>query len=276
MHTLASVLAIVLSSVTIYVNGYGHQGHFILGESAWAGLSQSTQTFLAPWLIKGSLGTSSVWADVIKYKGEYAWTRPVHYYDTDDNPPMACAMPKSVDNSEPNIFSALTNFTNNLKMDLSEKDFKFNLYMAVHLIEDLHQPLHLSGKARGGNSVHIYLDRLNKTVSLHEYYDVQVIHFIVMDSFSGDPKKLIQHLHEKSMTSSCAEDPFTFWEYARSIEKMNCDFVWQTPFDEEYIKKSQEQVLGLMEKGTTSLKCYLETMISQEVFKNKVRGHESL
>jgi len=70
--------------------------------------------------------------------------------------------------------SAIRNYTSllsNTSLPTSDRDI--SLRFLVHLIGDLHQPLHLTGSSRGGNDIKVHFEgRLN---SLHSVWDSQIL-----------------------------------------------------------------------------------------------------
>ena len=108
------------------------------------------------------LAPVATWADKFKYK--MRWSAPLHYVNApDDHPPQNCAFPGSRGwGGKPggNILSAIRNVSHILEErhnspdDLANEAMKF----LVHFMGDLHQPLHLVGRDRGGNSQKVRFD----------------------------------------------------------------------------------------------------------------------
>ena len=116
------------------------------------------------------LAPVSTWADRFKYK--MRWSAPLHYVNApDDHPPQTCAFPGSRGwQGKPggNVLGAIRNVSNileewhvhthglaaNSPNDLANEAMKF----LVHFMGDLHQPLHLVGRDRGGNSQKVRFD----------------------------------------------------------------------------------------------------------------------
>lgn len=252
---------VALALFPIKTIAWGHHGHYIIGEATQKALTQPTLDAILPLLVNGSLGASSTWADAVKYSDEYAWTRPLHYYDNEDDPPHVCKISKTLpkDTRAVDLFHGLQNFTEGLKTTNNTAQRKFYLYMTTHLIQDMHQPLHLSGKARGGNDHKVHFPKLHRDVSLHEYFDVHVINLLIKEKFNGKASNLIDFLSTSTMRTSATTCPDSdWWGYSKEIEKVNCGLVWKTPVDEWYHEESLIKVKELLIKATFSLKCYIE------------------
>lgn len=109
------------------------------------------------------LAPISTWADRFKYK--MRWSAALHYVGSpDDYPSQTCAFPGDhgwAGKKGDNLLSAMRNVTTILEdwettnEALSNEALKF----LVHFYGDLHMPLHLTGRDRGGNSVKVLFDR---------------------------------------------------------------------------------------------------------------------
>ena len=70
----------------------------------------------------------------------------MHYLDTQDAPPRRCGYSSTDCLNDTCIVSAIHNYTRQLVHDKSTEALNF----LVHFIGDIHQPLHLCGRDRGG------------------------------------------------------------------------------------------------------------------------------
>jgi hypothetical protein len=115
-----------------------------------------------------SLASVATWADRIRFRAR--WSAPLHYVGSyDDHPPDACAFPGPQGwEGRPggNVLYAIRNVTSILNEfvqyarpidDLQHVESQ-NLALAqealkflIHFVGDLHQPLHLTARNRGGN-----------------------------------------------------------------------------------------------------------------------------
>lgn len=176
------------------VSGYGYKMHGYLGKL--------TDNYLAKYepevynkvikLFDGqTISSVSSWADKIKRKPKYSWTKDLHFIDI-----LECQRDKYdkqiIDKYCENhcITSALQDFTNSIKYNF-EHDYTLNdgsklsnielLKFLIHFIQDFSQPMHLLGYDRGGNSfkVNVYLDGQNRTSNLHFIWDSMLPEYFV-------------------------------------------------------------------------------------------------
>ncbi len=113
------------------------------------------------------LSTVATWADKIRFHAR--WSAPLHFINGNgDHPPGDCRFPgpdgwggkerANVLDAVNNVSSILTDFaqgsTTSAAPELAQEALKF----LIHFVGDMHQPLHLCGRDRGGNSDKVHWD----------------------------------------------------------------------------------------------------------------------
>jgi hypothetical protein len=134
-------------------------------------LTTEGKSLLAKFLPYDKLPAACSWADNIKSDHKWDWSKPLHYINPAlDNPPVSCVYRPGPDDC-PNsicVTEAIKNYTTRLTSktdpDPSES-FKF----LIHFIGDIHQPLHASGRMRGGTQALVRFDR--RVTNLHAVWD---------------------------------------------------------------------------------------------------------
>ena len=165
--------------------GYYQITHRFLGES----LANNIKTTQLDKVISNinnliplsQFGVESTWADRIKRKSEYSWSASLHYIDINEcrlDNKLYIDLNKYCNNNC--IYTAILNMTNSLKdthFTSSTEDLKFLL----HFLQDLHQPLHLNGWSRGGNSWKIKLKKDNRIINtnFHTLWDSYIPEFYI-------------------------------------------------------------------------------------------------
>ena len=217
-------------------------------------MDENTQEIVRALSFNHSLALTSTQADIIKHTKQYAWTRHLHYYDNpNSDPPEYCSLMSPPKDDHDNLLYAIKNFTINF-----ESRPKFHLLMLVHLLQDLHQPLHLSGKSRGGNGVMITLPNSRRQVSLHEYWDTIVIH----QAQSETNGKLLEYVTTAARYMTCDENSPERW--ARETERINCELVWTDPTDPSYHERATNVAIHLLIRASIRTKCYLTDVLSKK------------
>lgn len=117
------------------------------------------------------LAPIATWADKLRFK--MRWSASMHYIGAlDDHPSQTCLFPGPrgwAGRSNINVLGAIRNDTNILEQWVEddrrgqgsdEQDYVANeaLKFLVHFVGDMHMPLHLTGRDRGGNSDKVLFD----------------------------------------------------------------------------------------------------------------------
>nr|WP_241264255.1 S1/P1 nuclease [Bowmanella dokdonensis] len=154
---------------------WGEKGHRTVAQIAWASLTPQVKSQVGDLLqAKGftSLAEAAVWPDLVREMklDAYAHTGPWHYVNL---PRGAQSYDAKRDCSRPCIVSALAqNLAAMHKGELAERAEA--LAFVVHLVGDLHQPLHVSfADDKGGNEYKVTIGQ--EEVNLHYYWDVLVL-----------------------------------------------------------------------------------------------------
>ncbi|CAA0144092.1 putative S1/P1 Nuclease [Tenacibaculum maritimum] len=164
--TVSSLLA---NNIT--ADDWGQTGHRVIGEIAQGYLSGRAKRKINKLLKGQGLAIASTFGDEIKsdkrYRKFYAW----HYVNLNDG--------ETYETSEKNPNGDL--YTGILKCkevitdeNASEEDKAFYLKLLVHLVGDLHQPLHI-GRAhdKGGNDFQVQW--FKEGSNLHRVWDSEMI-----------------------------------------------------------------------------------------------------
>lgn len=111
------------------------------------------------------------WPDSVRFR--YPWSGQLHYVNpVDDHPPQHCAYGETGWSSPNNVLSSLANYTSRVVTQTGwEQDMA--LRFMVHLFGDAHQPLHLTGRARGGNDIWVRFE--GRKAKLHTVWDTLLI-----------------------------------------------------------------------------------------------------
>jgi hypothetical protein len=156
---------------------WGTQGHRICGQIASTYLTPKARLAIALILGNESLALAGNWADFIRSDANYSYLAPWHYVDFD----KAYTYPEMVDflNHDKNVnaYTKLQFLIDELKKkDISKENKLLYLHMLIHLVEDVHQPMHAAhADDKGGND--FKLNWFNNPTNLHSVWDSQLIEF---------------------------------------------------------------------------------------------------
>lgn len=168
------ILPLILLSITSPAFAWGPIGHRVTGAIAGRNLSGLARANVQLLLGDEDLAQAATWPDDMKSDPADFWQKqasPWHYvtvregdaYTSADAPPEGDAM------------SALARFTATLRDPAASMDDKrLALRFVVHIIGDLHQPLHAGGgNDRGGNDMKV--SWFGRSTNLHSVWDSAMI-----------------------------------------------------------------------------------------------------
>lgn len=185
---------------------WGATGHRAVGEIAALHLSKKAKKEIEKILGGQGLAMVSTFGDEIKsdnaYDKYYTW----HFV----NFPFDTKYEDSEKNKRGDIVTGINHCIKVLKdPNSSEQDKAFFLKFLVHLIGDLHQPLHVGrGEDKGGNDIKLEWHR--RKSNLHRVWDSDMIGFYNMSysELADNRKKL-----SKSQIAAIKEGSILDWTY---------------------------------------------------------------
>lgn len=188
---------------------WGVTGHRIIGEIAQQHLTKKSKKELLKLIGKETLAQWSNWPDFIKSDSTWNHASPWHYVDL----PGHMEKEKFVDELKKlpgkNLYTQIQAMMAELKdRSLPAEKRKTALYFLIHLVGDLHQPLHVGrDEDAGGNKIVVYW--FDKKTNLHTLWDSMLIEF---QQYSyTEYAKLLNIINEdqvKTWQSSSLEDWF--------------------------------------------------------------------
>lgn len=151
--------------------GWGPIGHYTVGHIADHHLTNKARKRVAQVLENEPLALVGVWMDEVRSDERYSHTYDWHWAAIPDS----LDYEQTVKNPNGDIIMTIERLVRELKSDtLSAQLEKEHLKMLVHLVGDIHQPLHVgTGEDQGGNLVKVtwYWEDSN----LHRVWDIGMI-----------------------------------------------------------------------------------------------------
>ena len=178
-------LFLLFLSSQLVANGWGKTGHRTVGEIASHYLTNKTKKAIEKLIGGQSLAYVSNYADEIKSDPSYKKYTPWHYA----NIPLAKEYEEIVPSEEGDILQAINQSVVVLKDKTATlEEQRFALKFLVHLVGDLHQPLHMGRKEdKGGNKINVKW--FGKNSNLHRVWDSEMI-----ESYQMSYSELAQNL----------------------------------------------------------------------------------
>lgn len=174
------ICGLLLFTTSVQVLAWGQNGHRIVGQIANEHLTKKTQKALLPLLDGDLLAEVGTWADEMRSDPAEFWQKHSsrwHYINVtepDKFDPAGYAAPQSKDEVK-DIYGAILLCVTALKdktTPLAER--QFYLRFLVHLVGDIHQPMHAGhAEDRGGNLVEVKF--FGKPTNLHSLWDTDLL-----------------------------------------------------------------------------------------------------
>jgi len=162
-------ILIIYAMLSSFVLGWGKKGHRITAKIAETYLTKNAKIQIKKLMGHHDLSRMSNWADEIKSDPSWKIANDWHW----------CTIPDGElyekDKHSGKAVEKVNEFINVLKNEKSNKENKqIALKFLIHLIGDLHQPMHVgNGIDRGGND--IKLKWFNSPTNLHRIWDSDLI-----------------------------------------------------------------------------------------------------
>lgn len=163
------VFASALASAPAF--GWGQTGHRVVGRVAEGQISPAAAAAVAELLGPDSLAEVSTWSDDIRSDPAWKFAEPFHYVSIEDGQTYE----QATKNPAGDILTALPRFEAILAdRNAPALERRQALAWLVHLVGDLHQPLHVGRAADlGGNTVLVLW--FNEPSNLHTVWDESLI-----------------------------------------------------------------------------------------------------
>ncbi len=171
------LIAIVCIYVPFTAGAWGVLGHRIVGQVADQYINAKTRKAIEQILGKESIAMTANWADFIKSDTSYNYLSNWHYVNLPANLSKTDVFSFLDQQPAPNIYNKINEMVAALKNPKSTAvQKKIALRMIIHLVGDLHQPMHTARKEDlGGNK--IFLTWFGEKSNLHRVWDESLIDF---------------------------------------------------------------------------------------------------
>ncbi len=194
---------------------WGKTGHRVTGGIAQTYLSEEVREEVSRILGVEDLAEASTWADFMRSSRNEFWTQeagPYHYVTIPEGETYEAVGPPE----EGDAITALNKFKTVLKDETASLEEKqLALRFTVHIIGDLHQPLHAgNGTDKGGNDFKMTF--FWEQTNLHRVWDSQLIEQEEL-SYSEMSDWLSRTITEDDVKAWSATDPVVWAEESASI-----------------------------------------------------------
>jgi hypothetical protein len=169
--------ALALIYLPAAAHAWGMLGHRIVAEIADSYLQPNARKAVKSILGNESMAMSANWADFIKSDTSYRFLNAWHYVNLPEGLDKPACDKYLTDFREANMYQKTNEMIALLKDAKAPADKKlFAMRMLIHLMGDMHQPMHTARKEDlGGNKV--FVTWFGQRSNLHRVWDEQLIDY---------------------------------------------------------------------------------------------------
>lgn len=181
MKKIPALKSIITSGFLVFVSvqamAWGVIGHRVVGEVADSYLTKKTRKAIFSILGNESIAISSNWADFIKSDTNFNYLSNWHYVNVQSGLSQTQLVNQLEADTATNAYTKINFLVKQLKGgQLAQPDKVMYLRLLVHLVGDMHQPMHVGRfEDRGGNRVRVLW--FNDPYNLHQLWDEVLVGF---------------------------------------------------------------------------------------------------
>lgn len=165
----------IVALVSIALLSWGVTGHRTCGRIAENHLTPAARAAIHDLLGDESIADASTWADEVRSLPEFKNNGPWHYIDLPLGLNYTDFSAQVKGMTQPNAYWAVLKMENDLTSTATTREQKIvALKYIIHIVEDLHQPMHVSrAEDKGGNTIQLNYD--GQGTNLHALWDSKLI-----------------------------------------------------------------------------------------------------
>ncbi|MFN8253163.1 MAG: S1/P1 nuclease [Ferruginibacter sp.] len=170
-------IIMAISFLPMVTLAWGTLGHRIIGEIADSYLSKKARKNIAAILGTESVAMSSNWADFIKSDPSYNYLGNWHYINIKSGLTEEAFKAYLDADTATDAYTKINFLATALKKDDLPQDKKIMyLRLLIHIVGDVHQPLHVGRlEDQGGNRIRVLW--FKDSINLHQLWDDRLIAF---------------------------------------------------------------------------------------------------
>ena len=165
-------MLLLATSFTLSASAWGPKGHDVVASVAENHLSKRALKRIEAVLDGESMVYVANWLDNASHTPEYAYTKTWHYVNVE---PSEGSYAESQREPKGDVVTAVNAIVERLKSgELTKEEERAELMMLIHLVGDMHCPMHAGHKSdRGGNGTQVTF--FGKGKKLHSVWDSDIV-----------------------------------------------------------------------------------------------------
>jgi hypothetical protein len=166
---------VVLFYLPISSMAWGMLGHRVVGQIAESYLNQKAAAAIKEILGNENIALASTWADFVRSDKQYDYLTPWHYINVADHLSQEELNAYLAQDTIADAYTKINFLAGELKRKNLSKDVKkMYVRLLIHIVGDVHQPMHVSREEdAGGNRIKVYW--FGQPTNLHAVWDDKLI-----------------------------------------------------------------------------------------------------
>jgi S1/P1 Nuclease len=154
---------------------WGKEGHKYVGEIAFSLLDAKTAAKVRACIDGMEPGTAANWMDEIRRDHSYDYMKSWHYVNIEKGQSLRTQKDVPTDPNVINkLFSAMADLAD--RGSMSHEEIKMDVLVIMHLVGDIHQPLHVGyGADKGANTIKVEFN--GRETNLHHLWDSDILNY---------------------------------------------------------------------------------------------------
>lgn len=252
---------VMITGLSFSVSAYGPTGHRVIAELASRHLTPEATAAITELLGNEFMAEAANWPDEMRSDPDAFWrktSQTYHYINLPDGETYE----ESVKNPAGDALTALAQFSAQVKdTSLPLEERQLALRFIIHIVGDLHQPLH-AGRAEdwGGNRIDVVW--FEEMSNLHKVWDEDLINRKGL-SFTEWVRFLEPKISEAQMAEWQASQPV---DWVRELIAMRGEIynVGNAILSYDYVYKYTPLIKSQLSKGGIRLAGYLNALFAAE------------
>jgi hypothetical protein len=172
-----SLIIAICAYIPVNASAWGMLGHRIVGQVADSYLNNKTRKAIKNIMGSETLAMSANWPDFIKSDTSFNYLNSWHYVNLPANLDQQGVKNFLEQEKTPNVYNKIQEMVSILKnKQSSPEQKKMSLRLLVHMVGDMHQPMHTARKEDlGGNKV--YVTWFGGRSNLHKIWDESLVDY---------------------------------------------------------------------------------------------------
>lgn len=201
---------------------WGDLGHSVIGEIAQRNLTQEGKVLVQNILGVEPLAVAATWPDHMRDDSRFKPFADYHFFQTDKSSFKDVTAAERAKKDADTIISRVPNLIVDPQSKLNKEQKKILLKYFIHVVGDIHQPLHVGYPTdMGANLCDVYLPNYTKETKLHSIWDTKLLDYIESGSPAGKetyyPKLTELILKEYVKPIVISDSPSEWYDESRQL-----------------------------------------------------------